>query len=73
MIAQLLDTAVFITIAFYGSRPIMPTTIGQYLIKAIFASLVTPLVPLLIAFGRRWLGDTREVNAIIFLDRNPHI
>lgn len=48
MISQLLDTAIFITIAFIGTVPNILVMIGsQYLIKVIYALLDTPLFYLL--------------------------
>src|SRR4029077_16122093 len=32
-VGQLIDTAVFITIAFAGAVPLLPTILGQYLVK----------------------------------------
>ena len=43
-ISQLIDTIIFITIAFYGVFDIIPLIIGQYLIKLIIAFLDTPFV-----------------------------
>ncbi len=41
-VSQLIDTGIFITIAFYGILPLVPLIIGQYLIKLIIALCDTP-------------------------------
>ncbi|MEW6624452.1 MAG: queuosine precursor transporter [Bacillota bacterium] len=47
--SQLLDTIVFIVIAFYGTGiPILPMILGQYLMKLFIAFLDTPLVYMLV-------------------------
>lgn len=52
--SQLLDTAIFITIAFWGTVPSIATMIlSQYVIKAIYALLDTPFFYLLTRQGRR--------------------
>ncbi|MDQ0273330.1 queuosine precursor transporter [Cytobacillus purgationiresistens] len=56
MISQLVDTTIFITIAFYGT---MPTTVlgglilSQYAFKFIASICITPLVYLVVNFVRR--------------------
>ncbi len=47
--SQLIDTAVFISIAFYGVAPILPLIGAQYLIKVMVAGLDTPFA----YWGRR--------------------
>lgn len=43
MTSQIIDTAIFITIAFYGSVPSIITMIlSQYIIKVVYAALDTP-------------------------------
>ncbi len=56
MLSQLIDTAIFITIAFYGTMP--PAVLGsliltQYIFKFAAAILTTPLVYLLVHIIRR--------------------
>jgi uncharacterized integral membrane protein (TIGR00697 family) len=58
VLAQLLDTIVFITIAFYGVVPIGGLILGQFLIKVAIATLASPLVPAAVALGRRWIGES---------------
>ena len=41
-VSQLIDTTLFITIAFYGILPIVPLIIGQYVVKLIIAAIDTP-------------------------------
>lgn len=43
-VSQFIDTAVFITIAFYGIMPIFTLIKGQYIVKLAIALLDTPLV-----------------------------
>ncbi len=51
MVSQLLDTLIFVTIAFYGVIPHLGAMIvGQYLVKLLIALLDTPLV-----YGLVWL------------------
>lgn len=54
LVSQLLDTVIFISIAFYGTGiPILPLIMGQYLLKLIIALIDTPLVYLLVALVRK--------------------
>ncbi|MDH5365306.1 MAG: queuosine precursor transporter [Dehalococcoidia bacterium] len=43
-VSQFIDTAVFITIAFYGVMPVFSLIKGQYIIKLLIALLDTPFV-----------------------------
>jgi hypothetical protein len=43
-LAQLVDTTVFVTIAFLGTAPILPIILGQWVIKLLIALLDTPIV-----------------------------
>lgn len=43
-VSQAIDTAIFITIAFYGVMDIVPLLIGQYVVKLIIAGLDTPFI-----------------------------
>jgi uncharacterized integral membrane protein (TIGR00697 family) len=52
LIGQLIDTTVFITIAFAGDIPLLPTIIGQYLVKLVIAALTTPAIYLAVGWGR---------------------
>ena len=42
MVSQLLDTVIFITIAFYGILPLFPLILGQYIVKFLVAACDTP-------------------------------
>lgn len=55
--SQLLDTALFITLAFYGTgMPLVSMIIGQYVIKLAIALLDTPLVYLAVHLTKRYTG-----------------
>jgi uncharacterized integral membrane protein (TIGR00697 family) len=53
VISQFIDTLIFITIAFYGTVPVLPLIKGQYLGKVIIALLDTPFVYLVVILIRR--------------------
>lgn len=44
MVSQVIDTVIFITIAFYGVMDIVPLMIGQYVVKIIIAIIDTPFI-----------------------------
>ncbi len=53
-VSQLLDTTIFITIAFYGTgAPLLQMIIGQYLIKLAVALLDTPVIYLFVHVIRK--------------------
>ncbi len=52
-VSQLIDSALFVTIAFYGSMPILPLILGQWVIKLAIGLLDTPLVYLVVWYIRR--------------------
>jgi len=54
LLGQLVDTAVFVTIAFYGIVPLGSVLVGQYMIKVIAATCAAPLVLLAVWIGRKW-------------------
>ncbi|MEJ5365055.1 MAG: queuosine precursor transporter [Desulfosoma sp.] len=54
-VSQLIDTVVFITIAFYGVMPVAPLIVGQWAIKLTIALLDTPVV-----YAAVWLLKTRR-------------
>jgi queuosine precursor transporter len=63
MLSQLIDTTVFITIAFYGTMPIAilgTLIITQYLFKFIAAIMTTPLVYILVAVARKLDSDSAK-------------
>lgn len=53
MLSQLLDSAIFITIAFAGALPVLPMILGQWIVKLAIALLDTPVVYLAVAQLRR--------------------
>jgi len=54
--SQLIDSVLFITIAFYGTgTPILAMIFGQYLIKITIAAMDTPLVYLLVGMVRKFM------------------
>ncbi len=54
MASQVVDTLIFITIAFYGVFPIRELLLGQMLAKVILSAVLVPLVILLLVrIGRR--------------------
>jgi uncharacterized integral membrane protein (TIGR00697 family) len=54
ILSQIVDTFLFITISFYGLFPIQNLLLGQMLAKVVLSAvLVTPLVYLFVAIGRR--------------------
>ena len=54
IISQIVDTVLFITISFYGERPILDLMIGQMATKVVLSILlVPPLISLVVAVGRR--------------------
>ena len=54
VISQIVDTLIFITIAFYGVFPIGQLLLGQMLAKVVLSALaVPPLIYLMVALGRR--------------------
>ncbi|ROQ89912.1 queuosine precursor transporter [Desulfosoma caldarium] len=54
-VSQLIDTVVFITIAFYGVMPIAPLILGQWIIKLGIAFLDTPVI-----YAVVWVLKTRR-------------
>lgn len=52
MVSQVIDTGIFITIAFYGIMDIVPLLIGQYVVKLIIAAIDTPFIYLV-----SWIMD----------------
>ena len=49
MASQLIDSTIFVTVAFYGILPIGEIIIGQWLVKMMIAALDTPVVYMLVA------------------------
>jgi uncharacterized integral membrane protein (TIGR00697 family) len=59
IVSQLLDSVVFITIAFYGTMPLAPLILGQWVVKVGIALLDTPFVYLLVHLLRRRLPSAK--------------
>jgi len=55
-VSQLLDSFIFITIAFYGVMPIFPLIIGQWAVKFAIAVLDTPVI-----YGVVWFLRKRKI------------
>ena len=54
MLSQIVDTLIFITVAFYGVRPIADLIVGQAIAKVILSIVLVPLlIMLLVSIGRR--------------------
>lgn len=62
ILSQIVDTLLFVSIAFYGVFPIREILLGQMIVKVVLSAvLVPPLIYLMVAIGR-WL-DGRPVAA----------
>lgn len=60
LVSQLIDTVIFITVAFYGTgAPLLSLIIGQYTIKMIIAVFDTPLVYLMVGTINKSIGIKR--------------
>lgn len=54
MLSQIVDTLLFVTIAFYGEFPIGPLIVGQMIAKvALSAVLIPPLIYVFVGLGRK--------------------
>jgi uncharacterized integral membrane protein (TIGR00697 family) len=54
VLSQIVDTLIFITIAFYGVRPIGQLILGQGIAKVVLSIImVPPLIHLFVTLGRR--------------------
>jgi uncharacterized integral membrane protein (TIGR00697 family) len=54
VISQIIDTLLFITISFYGQRPILDLMIGQMITKIVLSIiLVPPLITAFVALGKK--------------------
>lgn len=49
MFSQLIDSTIFVTVAFYGVLPVGEIIIGQWLVKLMIAACDTPVVYMLVA------------------------
>nr|WP_166178974.1 queuosine precursor transporter [Altererythrobacter segetis] len=54
MVSQIIDTLIFITVSFYGERPIGNLILGQALAKVVLSLVLVPLlIALLVAVAKR--------------------
>lgn len=60
LVSQLVDTVIFMTIAFGGLFPLLPAIVGQYAVKLLIAAVDTPLVYL----GVKLLGQREAEGAV---------
>lgn len=58
LISQLIDSVIFMTIAFYGVFPLFEAIIGQYLIKLVIALFDTPIVYLIVHLYKKHTGQS---------------
>ena len=62
VLSQIVDTLLFVTIAFWGVFPIGELLLGQMLAKVVLSAvLVPPLIYLFVALGRRLEGAVAPV------------
>ncbi|MFO7817998.1 MAG: queuosine precursor transporter [Thermodesulfobacteriota bacterium] len=61
--AQLLDTVVFISVAFWGTMPVLELITGQYVVKLGIALLDTPLIYLFV-----WLIRKKTLNGKVQME-----
>jgi queuosine precursor transporter len=60
--SQIVDTLIFVTVAFYGEFPIQPLLLGQMLAKVVLSVLIVPIViQVMVTLGRRL--DQNQPNA----------
>ena len=53
-LSQIIDTLIFISVSFYGIRPIMDLMIGQALAKVVLSAVMVPLIiAVVVRIGRR--------------------
>lgn len=56
-LSQIVDTLIFISVSFYGVRPIMELMIGQALAKVVLSAVMVPLIiALVVRIGRKLDG-----------------
>jgi queuosine precursor transporter len=53
-LSQIVDTLIFITVSFYGVRPIMDLMVGQMIAKIVLSAVMVPLIiKLVVAISRK--------------------
>lgn len=60
VVSQIVDTVLFITISFYGERPIWDLMVGQMLTKIVLSIVVVPVFIIMFVEIGRTLDGTRE-------------
>ena len=58
VLSQIVDTLIFITVSFYGVRPIMDLMVGQMIAKVVLSIIVVPIVIAGVVRIGKWL-DTK--------------
>ena len=59
IVSQLIDSIIFVTIAFYGIFPIWNMILGMWIVKIIIALIDTPFI-----YGAIWLMDKTKIKKI---------
>ena len=54
-LSQIVDTLIFISVSFYGERPIAGLMAGQMLAKVVLSAVLVPLIIVLVVRIARWL------------------
>jgi len=62
---QMIDTLLFVTIAFAGTTALLPLITGQYIVKIAISTLTIPLVSAAVALGKRFLAGTKDADGLI--------
>jgi hypothetical protein len=63
MLSQVVDTLIFITVAFYGVRPIAELLMGQALAKAVLSIALVPLLIKALVALARWMTARQDARA----------
>ena len=66
MFSQLINTVIFVTIAFYGIQPIGKLIVGHYIGKLVVALLDTPFIYLCVHLMQKKLGLSKGENVSLF-------
>ena len=60
-LSQIVDTVIFITLSFYGERPIVDLLIGQALAKVVLSAVLVPVIIwVVVNLGKRLDGGLRQ-------------
>ena len=53
-LSQIVDTLIFITLSFYGVRPIMDIMVGQLIAKVVLSAVLVPaIIWIVVTYGRK--------------------